>query len=202
MSAAMGSRERIFAALRGTQIPEAPRPDLSGLGCITEDLATTFTKQLEAAGGRCWQVESLAEFRAKLGLDPGFQSAARRYSTIPGIMECNIACEADTDGASLDGLDLALLQGELAVAENGAVWLSHDALAHRALPFICSSLYLVVDASLLVPDLHAAYAHLHAVGRTGGSFIAGPSKTADIEQCLVIGAQGPKQATVVLVASA
>ena len=49
--------------------------------------------------------------------------------------------------------------------------------------------------------LHDAYARIDAAAHAFGWFLAGPSKTADIEQALVIGAHGPCAATVVLVRS-
>ena len=57
---------------------------------------------------------------------------------------------------------------------------------------------LVVPAGALVADLHAAYERLRFEGPGLGVFVAGPSKTADIEQALVIGAQGPRSTTVLL----
>lgn len=197
----MGSREQILAALRGAQMEQVPHPDLAGLGCVPADAAAALAKQLEAAGGACWQVGSTEELAARLEAEPAFKYAARRYCTYPDLPPGNVEADAETESTALDGLDVAVIPGELAVAENGAVWVSHDNLAHRALPFICKHLYLVVPENALVPDMHAAYARLRAEHKYGGCFIAGPSKTADIEQCLVIGAQGPKTATVILLGS-
>ena len=56
-----------------------------------------------------------------------------------------------------------------------------------------------MDAAHGVSDMHAAYARLAERPIGYGMFIAGPSKTADIEQALVIGAHGPRSCTVLLV---
>jgi L-lactate dehydrogenase complex protein LldG len=77
------------------------------------------------------------------------------------------------------------------VAENGAVWLSDEVMGQRVIPYICQHLGVVVRAESIVPTLHEAY-DIIGEGTYGfGGFIAGPSKTADIEQALVLGAHGP-----------
>ncbi len=102
--------------------------------------------------------------------------------------------------AAWDQLGQIWLEGGIAVAENGAVWIAETQLLHRILPFICAHLVLGIRASTLVPDMQEAYARLSLSGEAPGygAFIAGPSKTADIEQSLVIGAHGPLQHTVVI----
>ena len=89
--------------------------------------------------------------------------------------------------------------GCLGVAENGAVALRADAAPHRALHFLCERLILLLDATAIVPDLHAALERLapDAAWLPHLVLVAGPSKTADIEQALVVGAHGPRALAVV-----
>ena len=86
------------------------------------------------------------------------------------------------------------------MAENGAVWVDPSELAHRVVLFIAEHLVLVVRESQLVHNMHQAYERLGTDLPGYGLFISGPSKTADIEQSLVIGAQGPRSLHVCLVA--
>ena len=91
-----------------------------------------------------------------------------------------------------------MLPGVFGVAESGAVWVEAGSLPERAALWLAEHVALVVPEEALVDHLHAAYARLRFPGPGFGSFVAGPSKTADIEQALVIGAQGPRSLTVVL----
>ncbi len=99
----------------------------------------------------------------------------------------------------LNLLDLAIIKGDLAVAENGAIWVSDQNLPHRILPFICENLILVIDKKNIVNNMHEVYRLQNNLDYNYGVFIAGPSKTADIEQSLVVGAQGPRNMLVILV---
>jgi len=94
---------------------------------------------------------------------------------------------------------VTMLPGELAVAENGAVWVDGRYLHHRVVFVIPEHLVLVVDARDVVHDMHEAYERLALRGKGFGLFLAGPSKTADIEQSLVIGAHGARSCTVAIV---
>jgi L-lactate dehydrogenase complex protein LldG len=93
-------------------------------------------------------------------------------------------------------VDLAILRARLGVAENGAMWLSEREMVHRVLPFITQHLILLVDPGTIVATMHDAYRQVDIAETGFGLFVAGPSKTADIEQSLVIGAHGPRSLTV------
>ena len=96
----------------------------------------------------------------------------------------------------LNGVDTVIIKGEIAVAENGAVWLYESQMINRLLPFICQHLILVIEKKNIVATMHQAYQQIDTVKEGFGVFIAGPSKTADIEQSLVIGAHGARSLTV------
>jgi len=94
--------------------------------------------------------------------------------------------------------DIVVLNGQLGVAENGAVWIDEKYMRIRKLPFITSHLVLVLDKKNILADMHQAYDQIDLSKPGFGVFIAGPSKTADIEQSLVIGAHGPISHTILL----
>lgn len=101
-------------------------------------------------------------------------------------------------GHDLNDLELTVLKGELGVAENGAIWVQIDDLEHRSSLFICQHLVILLKKSTIVHHLHEAYDRINFEGSDYGLFISGPSKTADIEQALVIGAHGPRSCTVIV----
>lgn len=107
--------------------------------------------------------------------------------------------ETPADPHDLKDIDFAVIKGELAVAENGAVWVRQPDNGHRNTPFICENLLLVVHHDDLVANMHQAMKKLTLNSGEFGSFIAGPSKTADIEQALVVGAHGACSLNVYLV---
>lgn len=197
----MATLAEFARAFRAAPPAAAARPDLSGLGARFADPPAQLVASVAAAGGLCLRVADLAAARAALAELPAVAGARRVASLVPGVVEATLDPGALADPRALDGLDLAVLPGALAVAENGAVWVDTEALPLRALYVIAEHLVLVVEAPAVVNDMHEAYARLAArPGPPGhGVFIAGPSKTADIEQALVIGAQGPRSCTVLLV---
>jgi L-lactate dehydrogenase complex protein LldG len=103
------------------------------------------------------------------------------------------------NGLALSDVDVLLIQGKLGVAENGAIWISEDQLPHRVAPFICQHLVIQIAKENLVATMHAAYKVLGFQNPGFGLFLAGPSKTADIEQSLVIGAHGARSLAVLII---
>jgi L-lactate dehydrogenase complex protein LldG len=98
--------------------------------------------------------------------------------------------------SNIHDIDVTVLKGRFGIAENGAVWLTDQEMRQRALPFICQHLAVILNADNIIPTMHEAYELISKITYDFATFIAGPSKTADIEQSLVIGAHGPRSMTV------
>jgi L-lactate dehydrogenase complex protein LldG len=166
---------------------------------VAGDLAGSFAQACAAAGGRCVRVAEAAGIEAALRALPEAAGATRIYSAHPAVAGARFESHELADPRRLAGLELAVLPGVFGVAESGAVWVDAGALPQRAVLWLAEHLVLALPAAELVPQLHAAYERLRFAAPGFGVFVAGPSKTADIEQSLVIGAQGPRSTTVLLV---
>lgn len=97
----------------------------------------------------------------------------------------------------LSSIDLSIIEGEVGVAENGCVWIPQN-VRQKVIYFISEYLVIVLDKNKLVNNMHEAYKNIQFSDKGFGVFISGPSKTADIEQSLVVGAHGAKGVTVIL----
>lgn len=191
----MGAREDILNALRAAQPVEVPLPDASRfVGSTYADLRDRFARSVVEVGGRCAFVEG--ELAAALLQIPEYAQARKIASPIPGIG--NVDLGSVRDPHELHDVDFCVLRAELGVAENGACWIVDHGGANRAVCYLAQHLAIVVSAGSLVHNLHEAYARIQLPRRGFTMFLSGPSKTADIEQSLVIGAHGPRSCTLLV----
>ena len=145
-------------------------------------------------GGSAYLVDDITV--VKTLLHENFDLSKRIITTLSELTDIAELLSADVDPHSYEDVELAIIKAHFSVAENGAVWLTDAVMEQRIIPFICQHLAVIIRAEDIVPTLHEAYEEIGAGDYGFGGFIGGPSKTADIEQALVLGAHGPLSMTV------
>jgi L-lactate dehydrogenase complex protein LldG len=192
----LGARETILHAVRAARPPAVslPAPRIApALASGQPSLLDAFAAAAMAAGAAVVIATRDEVSRLALGAD------LTPRNVLSTVAEVRTTVPPSQDPHALDSLDLFVADSPLGVAENGAVWVATSDVMHRAALFLATRVVIVVDAGTIVPTLHDAYARIDVRAHPFGAFVAGPSKTADIEQSLVIGAHGPKELTVIVI---
>jgi len=193
----MTSKEIILNNIKQNQnIQQIPLPEIPNINEIYENIFEQFANTIENAGGKALQSDINKLNNLILELYPKATKIASNIK-IPNLK--TIDPNIYTNPHDLQNLELAIVKGEFAVAQNGAVWIQNNQNKHRALYFIAENLIIIVDKNNLVNNLYEAYKQIDITNSSYGVFISGPSKTADIEQSLVIGAHGSKSLYVIFV---
>lgn len=193
----MGSREAILAALKKNQPALQPLPDISIASSNSGDLKAKFIQTLTSIGGKVIEVSEPDEIASHISKE--FSSPARIVNTVEDLHPKFEAFNPKSDSHDFKNVTLAILKGVFGVAENGAIWITDSNMGDQALPYICEHLALIIKSDSILDTLRDAYDKIGNADYRLGTFLAGPSKTADIEQSLVLGAHGPKSLLVFLI---
>ena len=189
----MSARDNILNRLRAVAVAEVAKPQIDVEPIRFEDKVTHFAEMVKAVGGEVTELQgSLLETLVALGID-----TANLVSSLDELQGKALNPDSVADVHELGGNYTAVACGKVAVAENGAVWVPVEG-RRRAHLFACQHLVLVVNKAAVVDTMHDAMARVSLDDIAYGAFISGPSKTADIEQALVMGAHGAMRATVIL----
>jgi len=193
----VSARDAILQAVRAARPQPIALPDIDATRSrFSVDETDVFHRFLAAArAGGADIVEGQRAALARL-VQSAAPEASRVISEIPSVPS---TMPHSLNSQTLASLELFVCEAVLGVAENGSVWLPLSRLGSRAAAFLAEHVIVALDQSAIVPDLHAAYEQIDVAAEAFGAFVAGPSKTADIEQSLVIGAHGPKRLTLILV---
>lgn len=191
----MSTKDEILSRIRENTGRRYEMPDLT-LDAITyEDRVSTFADNLKAAGGEAVVLQPGEDVNAVIRR--AFPKARRVASNLAGITCATFNPDDLDDPRELNGTDISVVRASFGVAENGAVWLPLN-VRFKAVYFISEALVILLDRRELVNNMNEAYRRTAATEYSYGTFMAGPSKTADIEQALVFGAHGPMRVMVIL----
>lgn len=189
----MSSRDSILSTLRELKRPEQEMPRIH-IEANHEDMMGQLEGNLKKQGGELRMISDIAEIQPRL--DSMIAENKQVLALVEGLKGNR---ELTAQSRDLKDVDFTLLAGDLACAENGAVYVRETLAGHRVVPFITENLGLVVKKENIVANMHEAMRNLTLEPGRFAAFIAGPSKTADIEQALVVGAHGPCSLTLYIV---
>ena len=197
------SREEILARLRSSVRETYDKPDLEQLKPITypDPVAEFKHKTTTTAGARLIEITPSDNLDAIIR--QAYPDAKIIASNLPGV---TAQLNPDTATvAELERADVGVVEGKIGVAENACVWIPQQ-MKEKAVCFASQQLVIVLHADDIVNNMHEAYAHIEASKEyfqqyKFGTFISGPSKTADIESALVYGAQAARGVTVLLISN-
>lgn len=127
------------------------------------------------------------------------RGADKRFAAIDFHGTAIEASEGASDGHDLNGLAFAFA----GVAETGTLALTSGPANPTTLNFLPDNAIALVAAGDVVGDLEALWAKLRAAHPEGLSravnLVTGPSRSADIEQTLLLGAHGPRTLHVIVI---
>ena len=194
----MSNKEDILKRYRANVREKFDMPDLSDIKAITyPNPLVQFVKMSEMVGGQVIEVDPGRDINVLI--KELFPEAKEIASNLP---EITIATRnPDTVGRArdLNGTDVGIIRGQFGVAENGCIWIPQT-MKEKAVCFISENLIILLPKSQIVNNMHEAYKRIEFDKEYDGygTFISGPSKTADIAQVLVMGAQAARSATILL----
>ena len=201
----MSAKEEILARLRKNTRETYDMPDLSQLKPITyaDSVAEFIQKTTTTAGAKLIEMksgESLNDVVKGIVRNEGGNLVVA--SNLPGV-EAQLNPDTVAEARELMTADIGVIEGRIGVAENACIWIPQQ-MKEKSVCFAAQQLIIVLSRDAIVNNMHEAYARIAASTDyfrqyKFGTFISGPSKTADIEGALVYGAQAARAVTVVLV---
>lgn len=194
----MSSRDAILASIR-SNLPKLDRP-LPALpkfeDVLSADLTEAFGKALARMGGRLVTPDPADDGRTSIwGLIEHSRLVCSAAPEVRGEFDLATA----VDPRVLADVDHAVVRACCGVAETGSVLLTDQDLKVNALAYLAQHLIVLLDPADIVVNIHSAYARPEFRERRYAVLHSGPSATADIEGVLILGAQGVRSLSVLLV---
>jgi len=192
----MASKEDILKKYRANVREKFDMPDLSDIAATTyPDPLLQFMNMTKSVGGNAIEVEKGRDINELI--KELYPDAKEIASNLPEITIATRNPDEVGRARDLNGTDVGIIRGSFGVAENACVWIPQQ-MKEKAVCFISENLVILLDKKQIVNNMHEAYQRIEFNDYGYGTFISGPSKTADIAQVLVMGAQAARSATVLL----
>ncbi len=193
----MSSRDAILASIR-SNLPKLDCP-LPAVPKFADDppadLVEAFGKTLTRMGGRMVTSDPPGDIRACIR---ALLEHSRLVCSATPEVKGGLDLASITDPRALADVDHAVVRACCGVAETGSVLLTDRDLKVNALAYL-AHLIVLLDPADVVVNIHSAYARPEFRERRYAVFHSGPSATADIEGVLILGAQGVRSLSVLLV---
>lgn len=193
----MTSKDKILEKCRRNPVLRCDMPDLSALHPLTyPDTHQAFLDMCAQSATKVIEITSDQDINEVIR--NLFPDAKKIASNIPEITIANVNPDTVKEPKDLNGTDVGVIPAGFGVAENGCLWVPQT-MVQKAVCFISENLVVLMPCDAVVNNMHEAYRRIHFNGYQFGTFISGPSKTADIAQVLVTGAQAARSLTLILV---
>jgi L-lactate dehydrogenase complex protein LldG len=214
---ALNSREHIIQQIRKAIIHPSDPPKRGRVESLPtdspfvecgEDLAIEFAQRLLALQGKFVYAESIAELSSCLRQAAGEVNPGQIQCMEPPIREilrlCNFPFaqsihdpESGTTDEELRSMEIGVTSCEALIAWSGSVLVSSRQNLGRTMTILPPVHWVIASPSQLVPRWKDGWQRVRERYADSGlpsmvSTISGPSRTADIEKTLVLGAHGPK----------
>lgn len=189
-------KEDLLAKIRANIHKTYDMPSFDEMkGVQYADPLKQFVEMSKTVGGKV--VEMRANDNINDVIRKCYPDAKVIASNLPEVTIANRNPDTVAEANELNGTDVGVIRGVFGVAENGCIWVPQT-MKEKAVCFISEYLVILLDRKQIVNNMHEAYNRVEFNSYGYGCFISGPSKTADIAQALVMGAQAARGVTVVL----
>lgn len=191
----MATKEEFIKTVRHHIMEPYEMPQIQIKGVEYADKISQFMEMSRGVGGQAILLEGDKDINDVIR--ELYPDARKVCSNVPSISIATTSPDQFDDPHQMREIDLGIIEGEIGVAENGCVWVPQN-VRQKVVYFVSEYLVILLDRKKIVNNMHEAYRDLNFSEKGFGVFISGPSKTADIEQSLVVGAHGAKGVTVIL----
>ena len=189
-------KEDFLNKLRQNTHVQYDMPDMKIEGIQYENTLQQFIDMTKSVGGHVIEAQEGEDLNDLV--KKAYPNAKVFATNLPEITIAEKNPDTVAEANDLNGTDVGIVRGQVGVAENGCVWIPQT-MKEKAVLFISEYLVIFLEKKNVVNNMHEAYARIEMDPKYNfGTFISGPSKTADIEQALVMGAQAAKGVTVVI----